>query len=372
MHNETILIVDDSESNIDILIEHLIDYEVVVSLNATDALTLLEEQTIDLILLDIMMPDIDGFELCKLIKENPKTQEIPLLFITSKSDEESIEKGYDLGAVDYITKPFKPKELRSRIKTQLKLRSMVTNLEGLLDIEIQKYQEGQKQIAAQAKSAALGEMIDAIAHQWKQPLGIINMRINNLAFAYIDEKIDEAYIETFTQKTQHQISHLVKTMQEFRNFLKPSTSTQDFSTLSMINKTLLLMKDLLLSKQIECHVICNKDFIIHANESEFEHIIINIINNAKDAMIENSVENKRVNITIADSQIHLENPGGLIPEHILPHLFDANVSTKKSSGGSGTGLYLSKQIIEKCAGTLHAENLIEKNRVRFTLTLPLH
>jgi len=126
-----ILIVDDTETNIDILVELLSDsYEIAVALDGESALEILEEQEIDLILLDIMMPEIDGYEVCRRVKQNEKTNDIPIIFITAKMDEESIEKAYEAGGIDYITKPFKPKELFARIKTQLQLRALIQELKS--------------------------------------------------------------------------------------------------------------------------------------------------------------------------------------------------------------------------------------------------
>ena len=126
----TILVVDDTETNIDILVELLgNDYDVMVALDGKSAIEIACEEEIELILLDIMMPDMDGYETCEILKSDLKTQNIPVIFITAKIDEDSIEKAYINGGHDYVTKPFKPKELIARIKTQLKLRSLIKHLE---------------------------------------------------------------------------------------------------------------------------------------------------------------------------------------------------------------------------------------------------
>lgn len=126
----TILIVDDTETNIDILLELLGDkYDVMVALNGKSALEIVKEDKIDLILLDIMMPEMDGYEVCKILKSEPETKDIPVIFITAKTDEDSIEKAYEVGGIDYVTKPFKPRELFVRVKTQISLKNLIENLE---------------------------------------------------------------------------------------------------------------------------------------------------------------------------------------------------------------------------------------------------
>lgn len=125
-----ILVVDDTKTNINILVELLAEqYDVVVALNGKSALDILKEERVDLILLDIMMPDMDGFEVCRRIKQNSDIHDIPIIFITAKSDEESIEKGYEIGGADYITKPFKPRELLAKILREFKLQDTIHYLE---------------------------------------------------------------------------------------------------------------------------------------------------------------------------------------------------------------------------------------------------
>ncbi len=125
----TILIVDDTKANINILLSLLSSYDVVVALSGKEALKMVKKNEIDIILLDIMMPDMDGYEVCEILKSKQKTKDIPVLFITAKTDEDSIEKAYDIGGVDYVTKPFKSKELIARIKTHLKLNETLKHLE---------------------------------------------------------------------------------------------------------------------------------------------------------------------------------------------------------------------------------------------------
>ncbi|MCD6260032.1 MAG: diguanylate cyclase [Helicobacteraceae bacterium] len=129
---ETILVIDDTATNIQILVELLDDtYDVIVATDGRTALEIADEELPDLILLDIIMPFMDGFEVCKQLKENPKTKNIPIIFLTAQTDEESIEKAYEVGGNDYVLKPLKPKELMARVKTQLELQRSIKNLEYL-------------------------------------------------------------------------------------------------------------------------------------------------------------------------------------------------------------------------------------------------
>ncbi|WP_051958149.1 diguanylate cyclase [Desulfobacter vibrioformis] len=128
---KTILVVDDNESNIDMILAILKEYDVIPSTSGEDALALVKEESIDLMLLDILMPGMDGYAVCQRLKNQAGTQDIPVIFITAKTDEESIEKAYDIGGADFVTKPFKPKELLARVKVQLKLQTVLRELDFL-------------------------------------------------------------------------------------------------------------------------------------------------------------------------------------------------------------------------------------------------
>ena len=128
-----VLIVDDSPDCIDLLVEALSDeYAVVVAKNGAKALTLAENQTPDLILLDVRMPIMDGYEVCRVLKANPLTRRIPVLFVTGQSDHDDERKGLELGAVDYITKPFQPDLVKARVRNHLELSLYRNQLEMLV------------------------------------------------------------------------------------------------------------------------------------------------------------------------------------------------------------------------------------------------
>lgn len=125
-----ILVVDDTEENIEILNELLGDeYDVLSALDGEFAIEIANEDNPDLILLDVMMPGMDGFDVCRALQLNNDTKEIPIIFITAKTDDKSIEQGYEIGGADYVTKPFRPKELIAKVKRELKIQDLIHSLE---------------------------------------------------------------------------------------------------------------------------------------------------------------------------------------------------------------------------------------------------
>lgn len=167
-----VLLVDDTPENIDILNSVLSEYSRLVALNGEKAIQLATSKLPDLILLDIMMPDMDGYEVCKVLKEQNATKDIPIIFITSKTDPKSIVKGFDKGAVDYVTKPFNISELKARVNTQLTLKKSQDDIRKyLLEIE-----EKNKSIS---DSINYAKRIQEASHP---------------AIAYLDEILNEYFI----------------------------------------------------------------------------------------------------------------------------------------------------------------------------------
>ncbi|MBC8286602.1 MAG: response regulator [Nitrospinae bacterium] len=128
-----VLIVDDTPANIDVLQRILREegFEISITMNGEAALTLVEKNRPDLILLDVMMPGIDGFETCEKLKANPATRDIPVIFVTAKTEVEDIVRGFNIGSVDYIVKPYKREEVVSRVKTHLKIEQLIQAQETL-------------------------------------------------------------------------------------------------------------------------------------------------------------------------------------------------------------------------------------------------
>jgi len=125
MNQETILVVDDNRTNLKVLRDLILSegYDTLFAMNGVDAIAIAEEKRPDLILLDVMMPDIDGCETCKRLKNNPLTDTIPIIFLTALDDAESKVRAFEWGGTDYVSKPFNNNELLSRIKVRLKVRS---------------------------------------------------------------------------------------------------------------------------------------------------------------------------------------------------------------------------------------------------------
>lgn len=172
MEEEVILVVDDTPSNLDILGGLLKDYDVISCVSGEEALEVVKEEKVDLILLDIMMPEMDGFEVCEILKKDTQTKDIPVIFITAKTDEESIEKAYTIGGVDYVTKPFKPTELLVRVKKELNIQKMVRELKFLASTD------SMTKLYNRRYFKSVTSHVMEIAKRDKQPLSVVMLDID--------------------------------------------------------------------------------------------------------------------------------------------------------------------------------------------------
>ena len=212
----------------------------------------------------------------------------------------------------------------------------------------------------QSKLAAMGEMINAIAHQWKQPISILKMQIEMLGYDSEDGELHKEEIQNFQNKANTQIAHLLDTMDEFRSFFKPTKQAVDFQVKKCAQSVLHLMKDELMQYTIQTSFHGEGDLTLTGIENEFKHLLLNLIGNAKDAFIQKKIEKKQIEIHLFEDHKYKrvmvkDNAGGIDPE-VIDSLFKPNITTKKEKQGSGLGLYISTQIALKHKGRLYANN----------------
>ncbi len=223
-----------------------------------------------------------------------------------------------------------------------------------------EHKKKDKIIEQQSRLAAMGEMIDAVAHQWKQPLNAISMMIEILRDDFKSGDVNEAYINDLDETVHIQIDHMVNTLNEFRNFLRPSTQNEKFHINTVLQNVQVLMKDELLAQNLYIKLDIDEEIKIFGNKNQFKHLFINLINNSIDAFNENDITSREISIKcykkITKIIIEIEDNAGGIPRNLINHIFEANVTTKPESKGSGIGLYMSNQIIKKNNGTIKVQN----------------
>ena len=253
-----------------------------------------------------------------------------------------------------------------------KLEQYKGRLEKRVQEEMENVFEKENLLKERSRMASMGEMIDAIAHQWKQPLNAISMAADMIKSdkgADLDDKNIE--VNEMSEVIHHQIEHMTTTLSEFRSFFRPTKESKIFSLESCINSVKILLKDELIKNGIILQQGEQKDILITGYENEFKHLLLNLINNAKDAFNDNNIKKRVIALGYTETEHHItlqvvDNAGG-IPEHILKDIFRPNITTKADKEGTGIGLYMSSQIVQKHRGKLSVVNT--KDGARFTITL---
>ena len=360
-----ILIVDDNIQNIQVIMNILKDkdYSLFFSTNAKQTFNQIKKNSFDLILLDIMMPDMCGFEVCSILKDDKKTENIPIIFLSAKQDSKDVVDGFKLGGVDYIKKPFNTDELLARVNTHLENYLLKKELE--------------QNLINQAKMAMMGEMINIIAHQFKQPLNVISLITQDLDFKidYNHEDLTFKDVKELNSKVFNEVTFLSNTINSFRDFFKDDKITKQFYIDKVLSDSVNLFDFDLKYSNIKFKLeISSKKLLVNGSKNEFLQVVLNLINNAKDAIcisglrkdakisLSLSSKNKKVILSIIDS-------AGGIKESVIEKIFE-NRFTTKGELGNGIGLYISKMIIEnRMGGEIKAKNI--KNGAKFTVVLDL-
>jgi len=377
-----ILIIDDLEDNV-ALIEDMLEDEGFKNLhgvfNARDGLNYLKENPIDLIILDIMMPDMDGITACRYIREELCLNDVMILLATANEDIEILRIGLEeAGANDYTRKPFvNDIELIARIKNLLKLKKQ-TDIVQEKEIELRK---SDQIIMSQSKMAAMGEMIGNIAHQWRQPLSAISTAASALQIQKEFDILSDKEFEDLTHNIINNTQYLSTIIEDFRNFYKPNKNKEQFNMKDVMKINLDLLSASFKSNDIEV-IEDFSDINIFSHKNELVQVVINLLNNARDAIVNQELQNPRyifikcyeneenIIITITD------NAKG-IKENIKCKIFEPYFTTKNKFQGTGLGLYMSKKIInESLIGLLVVENVDytyneqQYSGARFTISLP--
>lgn len=427
---EKILVVDDTAYNIRLAVGILQrkGYKVFQALDGLTALAKAAEILPDLILLDIKMRGIDGYEVCQQLKENPKTADIPVIFISGLDELGDKVKAFSCGGVDYITKPFQPVEVLLRVENQLNLRSLQRTLKEknlLLEETLQELKQTQAQLIHTEKMASLGQFVAGIAHEINNPANFIQGNISHLR-SYTSELLDllNLYQDALPNPPQNiqdlaaemDLNFLVEDLDKILDSMKFGSeriknivnSLRNFSRLGEaklkkvdlhegLESSLMILQHRLEpdgSDRPKIQVIKNYQKIpkVECYAGEINQVFINILTNAIDALTQTNpnlslidgnpscpnseciiptieistelIHPDQVQITIADN-----GPG--MTEKVRKQLFDPFFTTKPVGAGRGLGLSISYQtVVEGHQGHLCCQSTPGEG-TNFKIILPL-
>ncbi len=346
-----VLIVDDVQLNLDLMKEILSEqgYLIATAKNGKSAIAKAKAHKFDLILLDIILPDIDGFEVCAHLKANPQTQDIPIIFLTAKKEKDSIIKGFQLGAVDYIPKPFSKEELVARVNFHLTLRK--TQIELIHSKEM-------AEAADQAKSTFLANM----SHEIRTPMnGIVGM-VDILKRTPLSGEQRE-FLDIIEISTEN----LLLILNDILDFTKIEAGQITLESIRFyicyeVGEVIKMFKDKVDLKKLKLsfHVDPNVPEMLIGDPLRLKQVLINLCNNAIKFTSEGFIKIRIEAISSSENKIRLkfevEDSGiGISPENqlkLFKSFTQADASTTRKFSGSGLGLAISKNLVELMNGKI--------------------
>lgn len=376
---EKILIVDDLPASIKTIARKLEEhYLVTAATSGAEALEIVRDSLPDLILLDIMMPEMDGYEVCRLLKKDENTQSIPVIFITAKTEKEDEEKGFALGAVDYLTKPVNPAILLARVKTHLELKRHRDNLEKMVGertIELNRAltllkakKESDFRRSAEIHSgrlSILGELATSMAHEINQPLNILSITLQG--WRLLDRK-GVLTTEKMLSDVQIMLDNVVRITRLVDHVRTLGRTSQDKCSVNLgeiVPNALSLCRMQLLNQKISVNLdLDSKVSSVNAVESEVEQVLLNLLSNSRYVLAEKKETDEMfepyINISLyqegASVCLSVEDNGGGVDPMTEENIFDHFYTTKPAGQGTGLGLNICKDLMQKFQGDLILKN----------------
>jgi two-component system, sensor histidine kinase and response regulator len=362
-YGNKILLVDDDAKNLQVAMNILKNYNVIYAQSGEKALELLDKNDFDLILLDIIMPLMDGYHVCSKIKENEKTKNIPIVFLTVKDDEKDIVKGFNLGAVDYIVKPFYSEVLLKRVEVHLKiarlmheLEQMNLNLNKTVEEQVEQIRQKDEIIIQQSKISAMASIIDVITLQLKKPVDRIKLYLQslNIKITNIEElKSDETF-----KNTLYEINKLDEIMNDFHKSFNNHKNKENVNVKVSLDNALFPLKDEMKRENVNINI--QGDILLSLNIvfDEIKHIFSKLLSKSIMNFKNNSTSNSRfIDISFENLNesifITYEDNAKIYKQKELDNFF--LVPNSITADDFDLGFYLVKVFIEKNFGLISIE-----------------
>ncbi|MBM4289461.1 MAG: response regulator [Deltaproteobacteria bacterium] len=345
-----ILIADDNPDNVELLRKRLNSqgYDTVAAFDGEEALQVVMKENPDLLILDIMMPKLDGYEVLRHLKQQEEYRNLPVIMLTAKKEIPDKLKGLDIGADDYVTKPFNPQELLARVRSLLSLR------------------EEQERKAQDERLTALDQMVEGVAHEIRNPVTAIGGFARRLYERLPTGTPEKQYAEVILNESRR-LEQMVKQIVEATVISIPSLRKRDIN--EVITEALAACQEKLDESRVHTRLDLDPNLPpLIMDAGNLRRVIAHLISNAINAMPEGG------SLTITSSrrnhygQIQVADTGVGIPPKILPHIFDPFFTTKSS--GPGLGLAMVHKIIKQHGGQISVETELSKGTM-FTIVLPL-
>jgi len=263
-------------------------------------------------------------------------------------------------------------EIRVEQRTK-ELKELNAELQVRIDDAVREVKRQTAIMSQQARLASMGEILENIAHQWRQPLNSVSWILNDIKFKLELGKKDEIDIDEVAKKINNSIQFMSNTVDDFRRFVDKSDMAQTFNLRKTIESTIKIIEDTLKQLNIKVTLDCDKNITYKGYENDIKHTIMNLLNNARDAFEEKGIKNGKISIRVYHEKDELiitvqDNAGG-IPKPILKNIFEPYFTTKHKTKGTGLGLYMTKNMIDRVHGTIEAFSILNQ-KTTFVIKLP--
>jgi signal transduction histidine kinase len=386
----TILAVDDSADVLAMISGLLNDrYKVKLANSGEKALDLVAATPPDLILLDIMMGGLDGYEVCERLKADPLSRDIPVIFLTAKIESEDEIRGFELGAVDYITKPISPSKLLARVKTHLTLKASADFLKdknGYLEQRVQErtaeLQEINARLIQSQKMECIGQLAGGLAHDFNNLLGVISgygsllhdlIDVNDPRSEYVQKVIGAA----------NQGTELIDSLLAFSR--TQAMNPQNLNLNKIVCSVASIMERIVGSSIQFTTKTIDTSIPVSVDDGQIQQVLINLCNNARDAMPDGGELTITTDINVIDAKlaathdvstlgrhavITVSDTGKGMDEDTLKKIFEPFFTTKEADKGTGLGLTMVYGIIKQHNGFVDVESEVG-NGASFKIYLPV-
>lgn len=390
-----ILVVDDTPANLHLLVKLLTNrgYKVRPVPNGKLALSGARGLPPDLILLDIMMPDMDGYEVCTKLKANPDTRDIPIIFISAIHEVIDKVKAFSMGGVDYITKPFEAKEVLARVETHIALRNMQKKLQEkneILEKTLQDLRTTQSQLIESEKMASLGSLVAGVAHEINTPVGnglIVASTLANDTKSFAAEfeggKLKKSSLKAYLDKANHCSELILRNLHRAGELVvsfkqvavdQSSLDKRVFEVKEYLEKTILSLEPQLKQTEHSLTVWGDETLIMDSYPGAISQVATNLVMNSIVHAYPSGGGGRlqfRISRQSDRATIEYSDDGCGIPEKNLGKIFDPFFTTARSQGGSGLGLHIVYNLVsQKLQGQIRCESEVGVG-TKFILDLPI-
>ncbi|MBF0370750.1 MAG: response regulator [Magnetococcales bacterium] len=376
LEKERVLIVDDQRSNIDVLAEILSEFDRMVALNGRRALQIAQsDHPPDIILLDIMMPEMDGYEVCRRLKGDPQTQEIPVLFVTAKKEVADEAEGLSLGGVDYITKPFQGEIVRRRVLNHLELKRHRDRLENVVKLRTTELQAAKREAekgraAAEAGNRAKSEFLATMSHEIRTPLNAILGMGELLQETEVSEEQGQ-YLTTL-HKAGESLLALISDILDLSKIESGQWDMEEmvFDLHELVTGSLEIQENIAREKNIELKLNLDPEVpqYVSGDPNRLRQIVLNLLGNAikftPAGKVSFSIEKSKtkntpptqeemIHFTVTDTGIGISQDK---LESIFQPFVQADSTTTRRFGGTGLGLTICQKLVERMDGHIRVES----------------